>query len=77
MQLRERRAERRAMGGGDGRRIHMPSRKVTIAAGRPASLPSMSPFAVLDRLRAGDAAAGEMLHQAEEERQVGAATRFS
>ena len=48
----------------------MPSRKVTIAAGRPASRPSVSPGAVLDRLRAGDAAVRQMLHQRQKERQV-------
>ena len=76
MQARQRLADRRAMAG-VGRRIHMPSRKVTIAAGRPASLPSMSP-AVLHRLRTGEAARRQMLHQREEERQVAfGATRFS
>ena len=53
-----------------GRRIHMPSRKVTIAAGRPATLPSSVARPVLDRLRTGDPAARQVLHQAEEERQV-------
>ena len=46
-----------------GRRIHMPSRKVTIAAGRPHSAPSVLAVAVLHRLRAGEAARRQMLHQ--------------
>ena len=41
-----------------------------IAAGRPASVLSVSPFLLLERLRAIDAVRGEMRHQAEEERQV-------
>ncbi len=53
-----------------GLRGHTPSRKVMIAAGRPASVLSASPLAVLHRQRTADAARGQMLHQAEEERQV-------
>ena len=70
MQLRQRLARPRAQWAALGRRIHMPSRKVTIAAGRPASRPSASPLRLLHRLRAGEAARRQMLHQAEEERQV-------
>ena len=40
-----------------GRRIHMPSRKVTMAAGRPHSSPQRLAVAVLHRLRTGDARA--------------------
>ena len=53
-----------------GRRIHKPSRKVTIVAGRPASSPSACAGAIAHRLRTGDAAPGQMLHQADEERQI-------
>ena len=41
-----------------------------IAAGRPASALSASPLLFFERLRAIDAARGQMRHQAEEERQV-------
>ena len=49
----------------------MPLRKVTIAAGRSASRAERAALAVVDRQRAVDAARREMLHQAEEEGQVG------
>ena len=55
-----------------GRRIHMPSRKVITAAGRPASCADHLAVAPVHRQRAGDALLGQMLHQPEEERQVGA-----
>ena len=53
-----------------GRRTHIPSRKVTSTAGRPATVLQRFPAAVLDGQRAAYAARGEMLHQAEEEGQV-------
>ena len=42
-----------------------------IAAGRPATLAKRLSVAALDRQRAADAALREMLHQPEEEREVG------
>ena len=48
----------------------MPSRKVTIAAGRPGEPAQHVAGPVLDRLRASDAAARQMLHQPEKERQI-------
>ena len=56
--------------GARGRRTQTPPRNVTIAAGRPASGRARCRHVVY-RQRAGDAAAGKMLHEAEEERQVG------
>ena len=48
----------------------MPSRKVTIAAGRPASVPSTPPCVFLTGCGQVSAARRQMLHQAEKERQV-------
>ena len=48
----------------------MPSRTVTIAAGRPAIQPDHVAGAVLHRLRTDQAARRQVFHQAEKERQV-------
>ena len=62
----------RGNGRPSGRRIHMPSRKV-IDGGRPAGeLADHLAVAPVHRQRTGDALLRQMLHQAEEERQVGA-----
>ena len=48
----------------------MPSRKVTMAARPAGERASISPERMRDRARAIDATAGQMLHQAQKERQV-------
>jgi len=53
-----------------GFRGQIPSRKLMIAAGRPASVPEHLAALVLQRLRARDAARGEVSHQAKKKRQV-------
>ena len=53
-----------------GLRGQMPSRKLMMAAGRPASVAERLAAPVLDRQRTADAAAGEMRHQREKKRQV-------
>ena len=52
------------------RRGDRPCRNVVIAAGLPAQRAHRVAVAAMDRLRAVDAARREMIHQAEEERQV-------
>ena len=56
---------------GCGRRIHTPSRNVTSAAGRPASSRSMRPLASRTGVGQLKPGLGQVLHEAEEERQVG------
>ena len=48
-----------------------------IAAGRPASVAVDLALAIARRLRAADAALGEMRHQRQEIRKIVGATRFS
>ena len=53
-----------------GRRGHTPSRKLMIAAGRPASSAVDLALAIPGRLRATHAALGQMRHQRQEVRQI-------
>ena len=53
-----------------GLRGHTPSRKLMIAAGRPASVPSASPLRFLTGCGQMMPCVGKMRHQAEKERQI-------
>ena len=53
-----------------GRRGHMPSRKLMIAAGRPASVAIHRALPIPRRLRAAHAVLGQMRHQRQEIRQI-------